>query len=143
MKVIKEIVGLAREHHLSLVLANKCINTSKSDNAGDIKNLCEQISKTFTANWQQHFDIEEQTIFLPLIESNSGLAKMVSLLKKEHTTLNNLAKNLLTDNNLLAEFGELLRSHTRTEDRQLFPHLKNHLTSEQLKDVLNNCLKHG
>ena len=43
---------------------------------------------------------------------------------------------------VLGEFGELLKQHTRTEERQLFPLLENLLTHEELDKVYQTSIKY-
>lgn len=58
MKIADELLILTKEHHVSLSLANKCVNTAKSNNASNIKDLCLQISKTFKSTFSEHFETE-------------------------------------------------------------------------------------
>ncbi len=46
------------------------------------------------------------------------------------------------DYTLLGKFGELLKQHTRTEERELFPLLDTALTSEELDNVYQTSLKY-
>ena len=138
MKIIPEIITLAKEHHQSLVLANKCINTVKNKSVEEIQNLCQEINHSFAKDWSQHFLIEENTIFQPLLEKNTPLNSIIKQLIAEHKTLLQLAKDLNKNNHLLAEFGLLLKTHTRLEDRELFPYLAQYLTAEQLQKIPQN-----
>ncbi len=135
MKIIPEIIGLAREHHQSLLLANKCINAEKSKQAEEIAGLCQQITETFSRDFLRHFDVEEQFVFNLL--NDTPLYSKVSQLKKEHKILLNLAKELQQKPSLLSEFGLLLKNHTRMEDREVFPFLTEFLTMQQLQDIKN------
>ena len=63
MKRIEALRPLSREHHLSLVLANKAIKTAKNNDKLQIKVLCEQIAQAFNNRWEAHFIKEELFIF--------------------------------------------------------------------------------
>jgi hypothetical protein len=51
MKIADERLILTREHHKSLSLGNKCINTVKSNNTADIKHLCVRISNIKSSSY--------------------------------------------------------------------------------------------
>ncbi|SFV55100.1 hypothetical protein MNB_SUP05-5-337 [hydrothermal vent metagenome] len=59
-------------------------------------------------------------------------------LVKEHQILLQLAKDINKNNDLLEEFGILLKTHTRLEDRELFPQLTKYLNTEQLHKIQQN-----
>jgi hemerythrin-like domain-containing protein len=136
MKIIPEIIGLAKEHHTSLTLANQCINTAKFKTDEEQNSLCDKISKTFETNFHNHFLIEETFIFQPLIEQDTALKKIALQLKNEHPILLKQSKNI--KNKHLLEFGTLLKQHTRLEDRELFPQLTQYLSTEQLQKIQKN-----
>ncbi len=121
MKIADEFLILTKEHHVSLSLANKCVNTAKSNNASNIKDLCLQISKTFKSTFSEHFETEELTIFMPLKHKLDSLLKLCNQLIDEYQQLYQLAQDLPNHPEYLLTFGRLLKSHSRLEDRQLFP----------------------
>ncbi|MDC9714792.1 MAG: hemerythrin domain-containing protein [Gammaproteobacteria bacterium] len=112
MKIPKQLIALTKEHHLSLSLANKAINAKK---LGNEVAICQQIAENFEQDFLSHFNFEEQYI-LPLLTQNNqpDCQRIIS----EHRQLLRLAKDINTDN--LLKFGELLKTHTRFEDRVLF-----------------------
>lgn len=134
MKIAPELLALAREHYRSLVLANKAINTANKGNNNDILALCLLIVNNFEQDYHNHFAVEEQAVFAPISKINPTINDICIKLIQEHTQLLQLAKSLKTKPENLAQFGELLKSHTRTEDRELFPHI-NLLTQKELKNL--------
>ncbi|SMN13814.1 hypothetical protein BHECKSOX2_1005 [Bathymodiolus heckerae thiotrophic gill symbiont] len=112
MKIPKQLITLTKEHHLSLSLANKAINAKKLDNEMAI---CQQIAKNFKRDFLSHFSFEEQYI-LPLLKQNNQ--QDCQRIINEHKQLLKLAKDINANN--LLEFGALLKTHTRFEDRVLF-----------------------
>ncbi len=108
----KQLIALTKEHHISLLLANNAINAKKLDNEDA---MCQLITKTFKLDFLDHFNFEEQYILPLLMQNNQQNCQHIV---NEHKLLLKLAKNINTDT--LLKFGELLRNHTRFEDRVLF-----------------------
>lgn len=124
MKIETELLVLTREHHSSLVLANKAINVARSKDEAKITSLSVQISQSFEASFAPHFKTEEAFIFKPLIASDADCQDTCLHLIQEHQALNRLAADLADHPEELLSFGELLKQHTRTEDRTLFSNIK-------------------
>ncbi|MBT3195505.1 MAG: hemerythrin domain-containing protein [Candidatus Ruthia sp.] len=141
MKIAEELLILAREHHLSLSLGNKAVNTAKSKNIANIKVLCLEIAQTFGSSFQAHFETEEVTIFAPLKQKSATLNILCEQLTKEHQQLYQMAIALKDKHELLAEFGTLLKAHTRAEDRDLFPNI-NLLSKAQRQAIKTSSEKH-
>ncbi|CAB5499312.1 hypothetical protein BTHERMOSOX_346 [Bathymodiolus thermophilus thioautotrophic gill symbiont] len=112
MQTPKQLITLTKEHHLSLSLANKAINAKK---LGNETTICQLIIETFERDLLSHFVFEEQHI-LPLLKQHNQ--QDCQRIIDEHKCLLNLAKHINAGN--LLEFGELLKTHTRFEDRVLF-----------------------
>lgn len=134
MKIATELLTLTREHHTSLSLANKCVNTVKSSDNKAIQALCLSISKSFKPDFFEHFETEETTIFKPLMNKTSSLSILCKQLISEHQQLYQMADNLPENPASLLEFGQLLKSHTRMEDKEVFPNIN--LLSENEKRVI-------
>ncbi len=141
MKVADELLVLAKEHHISLALGNKAVNVAKSGSLTEIDALCLQISTTFRASFQTHFETEEKAIFTPLKGKSAELDALCTRLINEHQKLYQLAQALVEKPDLLAEFGTLLKTHTRAEDRELFPNIAL-LTNGQRKNIKQLSAKH-
>jgi hemerythrin-like domain-containing protein len=135
MKVIIKMIALSREHHLSLVLANQCINAVKYKTMLEQEKLRQKVYDNFTKDYETHFLTEERFIFTPLIEQNTNLKIIAIQLTQEHKTLLTLAKNIVINKDLLLEFGLLLKKHTRLEDREVFPYIEQHLNPQQLQKI--------
>ncbi len=141
MKIANELLTLAREHHFSLSLGNKCVNTAKSGDTKAIKDLCQKISKTFRNDFSAHFETEELTIFAFLKDKSIELSVLCKQLTDEHQQLYQLAEHLDSHTEQLLTFGSLLKSHTRLEDRALFPKI-NLLTDDEKLTILASSLRH-
>lgn len=146
MKRIAQLQSLSREHHLSLVLANKATKTAKLADKVQIKAFCQQVSEEFDSRWEAHFRKEEHSIFTLiedkyqalLVETSDEDANLIELLKHQHQQIRALATNMQQGRiDQLAEFGQLLKDHTRLEERRLFP-LISQLFSQQELDQIEN-----
>ncbi|GBE07286.1 bacteriohemerythrin [bacterium BMS3Bbin11] len=141
MKIEKELLVLAREHHVSLVLANRVINTVKSKNQSEINSLCLNINKYFAKYFKDHFETEETLILYPLMNTDKNSKDICKRLIKEHDDLIYLSSSLADKPELLLEFGQLLKLHTRAEDREIFPNI-NALSKKQLQAIAESSEKH-
>ena len=153
MKRIEQLQPLSKEHHLSLVLDHKAIKVSSADNQEDIATLCQQIVEEYPSVWKIHFQIEEESIFSLFNEDgksitkrtqlNDNVAQLCKQLKKEHTIINDYYMLMKSgDYSILESFGHLLKQHTRTEERQLFPALEALLSPNELTIIYQTSLKY-
>ena len=143
MNRIEQLKPLSREHHLSLVLANKAIKTAKNEDVVAIEQLCQQIAEDFEDRWEAHFAKEEQTLFTPF-ENNyqhdlkAEEAGLSLTLREQHDRMRAMAGDMQTGRvDELAEFGQLLKEHTRLEERLFFP-----LVSELFTEAELNFIEH-
>ena len=154
MKRIEQLQPLSREHHQSLLLAQKAIQVSKAGNTDLISELCQKIVNEYPDVWMVHFQIEEDSIFQlfdvhsndtgnKLRQNEEEVTNLCEQLKQEHLTMNAYYEQMKSgDYTVLEQFGELLKQHTRTEERQLFPLLDELLTAEELDKVYLTSMKY-
>ena len=154
MKRIEQLQPLSKEHHLSLVLAQKAIKVSAGGKEDAIAKLCQEIVNEYPDVWQVHFQIEEESIFQFINKryksSNNDTqqkemdaVQLCQQLQQEHLTMNGYYQQMKSgDYTILGEFGELLKQHTRTEERLLFPLLDEILNTEELDSVYQTSLKY-
>ena len=146
MKRIVQLQNLSKEHHQSLTLAQKAIKIADAQNPEAISELCKEIVNDYPAIWKIHFKIEEDSIFQLFPESGaekvsekpySEISNLCRLLKEEHQTMNGYYEQMKAgDYSVLGKFGTLLKKHTRTEERELFPRLEQNMSLELLNKVL-------
>ena len=138
MNRIEPLKPLSREHHLSLVLASKAIKTAKNEDNTLILQLCQSIAEDFEHRWEPHFLKEESTLFTPFERNyqhkqSSEVAGISLKLRQQHDQMRAMARNMQTGRvDQLAEFGELLKEHTRLEERIFFPLISELFTEEEL-----------
>ena len=75
MKRITQLQPLSREHHQSLVLSQKAINTAQQGDEKQIAEFCQHIVESYPDDWKIHFKIEEDRVIPPFIKQsiNRGL----------------------------------------------------------------------
>jgi len=136
MKRHPELISLSQEHHQSLRLAKQCLDTAASGDEEKCKALCDHILGIFDAEWDRHFRNEEKTIFDITATLQGKIRELGVQLVDEHEQMRAMAKDMQQgDCSKLAAFGELLKSHTRLEERELFPLVEEQFTRGQLEKI--------
>ena len=141
MKRIEQLRSLSKEHHLSLVLASKALKATKSGDKTAVEQLCQQVSDEFDSRWDEHFKKEEQTIFSIIEEKYKNLLAEENVelhikLRNQHDQMRNMADEMKKGRiDQLAEFGQLLKDHTRLEERVLFPLISALFTAKELDAI--------
>ena len=130
LKRYQAIVSFSKEHHFGLLLVWKIRQgLEKGVNAERISNYVEYF---FKEDLEKHFKDEEQLLFsrLPV---DDVLRKRA---EEEHQSIYKLVKDIdenKNDTELLAKLANELEKHIRFEERELFNHLQNHITAENLE----------
>ncbi len=139
MKRNEHIVKLTKDHHFTLLLCWKIRNGLKFEvEPGRIKKYVEYF-------WQHHMQphfMEEETILFASVK-DAEVQKALD----EHAQIAEQIKalNAIADNAVdqLSTLADTVDNHVRYEERELFPHLENVLTTEQLdnigKQLATNC----
>lgn len=129
----EHIVSLSREHHFSLLFGWKIKTGIKK--GIDLHRIRKYALYFGEHNLTQHFKQEEATLF------NIHNDELVNKALEEHTIIQNVVIQLSESNSEedilkhLEQLAELVTDHVRFEERDLFPHLENILTEEQLKNI--------
>jgi len=111
---------LSRQHHNGLALVVMATRGIQQRGARAVESWCARAVERYDAELAPHFDAEETVLFPALRDFvDPGL---VDALVAEHRRLSELAARLRSapDQEVLAEFLELLRSHIRREENDLF-----------------------
>ncbi len=133
---IKQLQPLSMEHHLSLSLAARAIKTANAGEQSEIKLLCEKIVNDYTVVWRKHFDNEEQSIFIPYSNRSPEIDQLCKQLTQEHQQFDTFIEQMKSGNtDVLQEFGTLLKTHTRLEERELFPKITEVLSTKELDEI--------
>ncbi len=139
MQRIKQLQPLSMEHHLSLSLAAKSIKTASSGEQTAIKRLCEDIIGDYAKLWRNHLDKEEQYIFVPYFQRSDTVKCLCEQLTQEHKQFDRYIEQMKSGNYaVLLEFGTLLKTHTRLEERELFPKIAELLSQQELDGIFRD-----
>ena len=129
----RSLVPLSHQHHNGLAL---CVMTRRSlaqdSSPENIAKLTRRVIDRFEIELVNHFEIEEQVLF-PIC----GPRELVDALLAEHRALEALIARLRTapSAGLLEEFCQLLSTHIRREEKELFEEIQRVLP----RDVLDRA----
>ncbi len=138
MKRHQALTNLSREHHQSLRLAKKCIDTAARAVPEHCQALCEEIVSSFDQEWDRHFHNEEITIFDITAGMDGKIHELGLQLTEEHERMRDMARRMSdgdTSCAILEQFGVLLRDHTRMEERELFPLVEQTFSAGQMETI--------
>jgi hemerythrin-like domain-containing protein len=144
MKRAPELRDLSDHHHRALVQARRL----KRAATGDEANMPEETAEAFLEFWQEgtttHFR-EEEEVLLPVLaryrEDLLGREPVVEMLL-QHARIRGLIMGLSDEVKggsvrleTLGSIGELLESHIRLEEREVFSTIEEALPEEALREV--------
>ena len=123
MKRHQKLQDLSREHHGALQLALKAKRAVMSEDQTRINVMATACVAAFDAELAPHFVVEENTLLPLLVES--GEDKLVERVQNDHRELRRLSAKLQRpEAATLLGFAELLTSHVRFEEREMFERLE-------------------
>src|SRR5215475_278269 len=132
----QSLIPLSREHHYGLMLCLR-IHRGLPKNADDeawVRAKAVQAAAFFTTDLSAHFEAEERVLF-PAMRSFTGAKELLTELVSEHRELRRIASRLIGSKvagltAVLGQFADLLESHIRKEERQLFPLYEKQVSSD-------------
>ena len=128
----ENILNLSKEHHFSLLF---CWKIRQGLKAGTDSSRIKKYVQYFKTNFLlPHFGEEENFLFSAL--DDEQVAKAL----EQHKEIKNLLDELLNNaeynaKKQLETLANLVDDHVRYEERELFPHIENSLTDEQLEAI--------
>jgi hemerythrin-like domain-containing protein len=140
----KNLVPLSRQHQHALALCVR-INRAPLSTPRELDAWQAEIHQHFKQEIQYHFAAEEADLF-PAARRLPALRSLVEELVADHAQLRNYftnATNRTLDREALRQFAELLSTHIRKEERQLFEGMQKQMTPEELEKIgvgLDNTL---
>ncbi|HXG93267.1 MAG TPA: hemerythrin domain-containing protein [Blastocatellia bacterium] len=130
------LVPLSREHHYGLMV---CLRIHRGlpihrDDRLWLERKREQAIQFFESDLLPHFKAEEEILF-PSMQTFAGASGLISELLFEHDKMRLVVETLRDAKqdelpSLLSVFADLLESHIRKEERQLFPIYEQQATEE-------------
>jgi hemerythrin-like domain-containing protein len=127
------LIPLSHQHHNGLAL---CVLTRRSlaadSSPANIATLARRIVDRYEIELTNHFEIEEQVLF-----PACGASPLIDRLVSEHRALESLAAQIghSPTAGLLEQFCELLTTHIRLEENELFQQVQESLPPEVLDVV--------
>ena len=126
------LVRFSREHHSGLMLVFKIRSGLK--NSEELSALVSSAISSYNEELVPHFIDEEENLFPLLPEGDPMRIRAES----DHQIIRNFISDMQKGNaslDLLYRFADLLESHIRFEERELFNRLQDTLSSEQLEKI--------
>jgi hemerythrin-like domain-containing protein len=127
----ENLVQLSRDHHATLLFCWK-IRTGLKLNI-DTERIKTYVQYFWQVHMQPHFVEEETILFAPV--KDAAVQKALD----EHADINKQVESIMASPIVqpqqLATLADVVDNHVRYEERELFPHLENILTGEQLKEI--------
>ena len=124
------LVQLSRDHHFGLLLCWKLKEGLKKEISAE--RMGKYVQLFYEHNLKLHFLEEEETLF-PLLGNDHPLIKEAI---SEHREFEKIVSDGFKDLKEIKYFGDLLESHIRKEERQIFPAIEEHASDEELQNLL-------
>ena len=137
MKRIPELRGLSDDHHTGLVLAQQCRRVGRSGSPLSPEEVWNQVAEAFSSHLEPHFLIEEN-LLLPALEA-IGEISLATRIREDHCALRALRETDDPTRTVIQRFGELLESHIRFEERQVFEPTQHRLPARVLDAIAAAC----
>jgi len=139
MKRIEQLQKLSREHHGSLVMAKNLMEVAEKGDEAELAKAIETLKTYDEDELEVHFQHEERTIFSVIFKNYQEHIGLATTLLKEHGLMRRMIPAITpeTAKKDLADFGLILKNHTRVEERELFPIIEAEFSDEELNAILN------
>jgi hypothetical protein len=137
LKRIEELRALSDDHHTALVLARRCQQATQGGSSLSVETVWEAVLTAFSSDLEPHFQIEE-SFLLPALES-LGEFELAARIRDDHARLRALRDTTPLTESLIDEFGRLLESHVRFEEREVFEHTQDRLPEAALRAISEAC----
>jgi iron-sulfur cluster repair protein YtfE (RIC family) len=132
----KNLIPLSRQHQHALALCVR-INRAGLSTPAELKAWQSEAQQHFEQEMQYHFTAEEAHLF-PAARQYPELGSLVDELLVEHAQLRDFftqACGCALDSASLRKFAEVLATHIRKEERQLFQGMQKKMKPEELFEI--------
>lgn len=137
VKRVPELRDLSDDHHTGLVLARRCRQACAAGPALSLEEVWHQVLAAFSSRLDPHFRIEEEHL-LPALEA-IGEGALADRIREDHGALRALREPETPSRASVRRFGELLESHIRFEEREVFEPTQGRLPAEALRAIASAC----
>lgn len=143
MKRHDALVPLSHDHHHALAQARKLLKAASSDDLAEHISQAREFIDFYSKETVQHFREEEKLIFPLMLEYLEEIPTPLPRLLMDHVKVHSMVGRLqrqidegTIDATLLRDIGELLRSHIRMEEQQIFPIIEKAVDEKVLRSVV-------
>jgi hemerythrin-like domain-containing protein len=126
------IVSFSKDHHFGLLLVWKI--RQGLNNAVQAERISNYVLFFFRSDLEKHFKDEEQLLFCKL-PAEDALRKQAEADHQHIYKLIAAIEESKNDTKLLSQLADALENHIRFEERELFNHLQNTFSEEELKII--------
>ena len=141
MKRNKSLQPLSRDHFQVLTLVQRITNELKEDSSSSVTDIIDHVHGFWQKQLIPHFEAEEEFLLPALATKVSADDPLIERTLSDHRNIKAIQQNFENPisaeegDRLLREFAELLHDHIRFEERELFPAVEEHLTSDALESL--------
>ena len=136
MKRDPRLQTLSWEHHDALVLASRILRGLEK--GADPERIRSYLVTAWEGHLRPHFRAEEEFL-LPFMDFSAEAEQVTDRVLADHRRFAELVAEIRADGDrlpeILRQFVELLRSHVRLEERELFPAAESGLSQERLEEM--------
>jgi hemerythrin len=133
VKRIEELRALSDDHHTALVLARRCQKAAQGGSTLSVETVWQDVLTAFSGQLEPHFQIEE-SFLLPALDGLEEF-ELSARIRDDHARLRTLRDTTPITENLVEEFGRLLESHVRFEEREVFETTQDRLPEAALRAI--------
>jgi iron-sulfur cluster repair protein YtfE (RIC family) len=146
------LIPLSHDHHHALALALRCrkqaLGQIKPTGLNGLRERATEVRGFYASNLVPHFRAEEEVLF-PLLRSLVPESRsLIDQLMQDHEQIRSAMVRLEGGSQLgkmLFDVGDLLETHVRKEERELFPLFEKHASEKEaqtagskIKAILEN-----
>jgi hypothetical protein len=137
VKRIPALRDLSDDHHTALVLARRCRQAAGAGGGDALDAVWDQVLEAFDGHLAPHFQIEER-LLVPALET-IGEPALASRVRADHTALRALVETASPSRAVVEQFGLVLESHVRFEEREVFELAQSRLPAATLEAIAEAC----
>jgi len=137
LKRIEALQALSDDHHTALVLARRCQQVANERSPIAAESIWGRVLEDFAARLEPHFQIEEAYLLPALDEIEES--ELAARIRNDHTRLRAIRDTTPPTKDLIDEFGRLLESHVRFEEREVFEQTQDRLSAAALRAISEAC----
>ncbi len=136
MKRDPRLQTLSWEHHDALVLASRI--KKGLENGADPEQIRSYLVAAWEGHMRPHFKAEEEFL-LPFMNFSAEAEQVTARVLADHRSFDELVAEIQAGGHrlpeMLKQFVEMLRSHVRLEERELFPAAESGLSQTCLEEM--------